>query len=129
MNRKFLLAVLTFFVISLVFFSAERKQQTVAAQSFDICLTDDSNGASLRFSSSSGAYSFCNSSGKNLTGTGSVMSRGGVITLQQDDADRRITARISTSAKNGSASVQSPVGKTIGTIADTNTANSNCSCR
>ena len=128
MNRKLFLTILAFFVFSLVFLSADNHQQMVEAQSFDVCLTDDGSGASLHFSSTSGAYSFC-SGGKTLTGTGSVTSRGGIIALHQDAADRRISARVNTSAKNGSASVQSPVGKTIGTIADTNTANSNCSCR
>ncbi|HEY0427643.1 MAG TPA: hypothetical protein VGC76_07650 [Pyrinomonadaceae bacterium] len=128
MNRKVFLAILAVFVFSLVFLSADKHQQTVEAQSFDVCLTDDGSGASLRFSSSSGDYMFCNG-GKTLSGTGSIMNRGGVISLQQDAADRRVSARVSTSAKNGSASVQSPVGKTIGTIADTNTANSSCSCR
>lgn len=128
MNRKLFLTILAFFVASIVFLSADDRRQMVEAQSFDVCLTDDSGGASLRFSSTSGAYMFCGG-GKTLSGTGSVTSRGGVITLQQDVADRRISARISTSAKNGSASVQAPVGKTIGQIADSDTANSSCSCR
>ena len=128
MNRKLFLTILAFFVTSIVFLSAEKPRQTVEAQSFDICLTDDGGGAALRFSSTSGEYSFCGG-GKTLSGTGSVTKSGGVISLHQNAADRRITARISTSAKNGSASVQSPVGKTIGSIADSDTANSNCSCR
>ena len=128
MNRKLFTTILAFFVFSLVFLSAETHRQPVQAQSFDVCLTDDGSGASLRFSSTSGAYMFCGG-GKTLTGTGSVMSRGGVISLHETAADRRVSARVSTSAKNGSASVQAPVGKTIGTIADTDTANSSCSCR
>jgi hypothetical protein len=128
MNRKLFLAILTLFIFSLVFLSADKREQTVGAQSFDVCLTDDGSGASLRFSSSSGDYSFCGG-GKTLSGTGSVSKSGTITTLQQNAADRRITARINTSAKNGSASVQSPVGKTIGTIADTDTGNSSCSCR
>jgi hypothetical protein len=128
MNRKLFLAISTLFIFSLVFLSADKSEQTVAAQSFDVCLTDDGSGASLRFSSSSGAYSFCGG-GKTLDGTGSVTKSGTITTLQQNAADRRITARINTSAKNGSASVQSPVGKTIGSIADTDTGNSSCQCR
>jgi hypothetical protein len=128
MNRKLFLTLLAFFVVSMVFLSADRHQQMVGAQSFDICLTDDGSGASLRFSSSTGDYMFCGG-GKTLSGTGSITRQGGVITLQHSAADRRVTARISTSAKNGSAMVQSPVGKNIGSIADTDTANSSCSCQ
>ena len=128
MNRKLFLTVLILLVFSLVFLSAGRQPQTVAAQSFDICLTDDGSGAALRFSSKNGAYSFCGG-GKTLTGTGSVTSQNGIVTLQQNAADRRVSARVNTSAKNGSASVQAPVGKTIGTIADTDTANSSCQCQ
>jgi hypothetical protein len=128
MNRKLFLTILLLFVLSLIFLSADKQQQTVEAQSFDICLTDDGSEAALRFSSTSGAYMFCGG-GKTLTGTGSVTSQNGILTLHETAADRRVTARINTSAKNGSASVQSPVGKTIGTIADTNTGNSSCSCR
>jgi len=128
MNRKLFLTILILFLLSLVFLSASKQQQTVEAQSFDICLTDDGSGAALRFSSTSGAYMFCGG-GKTLTGTGSIMSQNGILTLQQSATDRRVTARVNTSAKNGSASVQSPVGKTIGSIADTNTGNSSCQCR
>jgi hypothetical protein len=128
MNRRVFSAVSCLFVLSLVFLSGDNRRLAATAQDFDMCITDDGGAASMRFSSTSGAYIFC-AAGKTLSGTGTVSNSGGSISLQHSAADRRVMARVSTSAKAGSASVQSPVGKTIGTIADSNTADSDCRCR
>lgn len=128
MNRKLFLTLLTLFALSLVLFSADNPRRMVEAQDFDVCLTDDNNGAALRFNSTSGDYMFCGG-GKTFNGTGTVKKSGNLISLQQTTADRRLNATVNTSAKTGAAMLQSPVGKNIGTISDTNMANSNCQCR
>jgi hypothetical protein len=125
MNRKLFLSILTLSLF-LVLFSTDR--HSANAQSGEICLADDGNGASLSFNSTTGAYTFCHAS-KRLTGTGSVRRSGSNITLEDSGPDRKVIARVNTSVKNASASVQSPVGKTLGTISDSDTSNNNCGCR
>lgn len=106
-----------------------RQVRRGAAQSFDVCLEDDGNkGNALRFSSTTGEYMVC-AGGNSFSGTGSVSKSGSGITLQHLAADRRLAARVDTSAKKGSASFQSPPGKTLGTIGDGNTSDSGCRCR
>lgn len=100
-----------------------------AAQSFDVCVEDDSNKATaIRFNSTTGDYMAC-AGGASLTGRGSVQKTGSVVSLQVNTAERRINARVDTSAKQGSAAIQSPPGTTRGSARDSNTANSTCGCR
>jgi len=125
MNRKLFLSILTLSLF-LVLFSTDRR--SAKAQSGEICLADDGNGAALSFNSTTGDYTFCYAS-KRLTGTGSVRKSGSNITLEHSAPDRKVIARVNTMVKNASASVQSPVGKTLGTISDSDTSNNNCQCR
>ncbi len=125
MNRKLFFCILTLSLF-LVLFSTER--QKTEAQNSEICLADDGSGASLRFNSTTGDYFFCNAA-KKLTGIGSVRKSGINITLEHSAPDRKVIARVNTAAKNASASIQSPVGKTLGTISDSDTSNNNCQCR
>jgi hypothetical protein len=105
-----------------------QQSPVVEAQEFDVCLQDDSNPqVMLRLNSSTGDYQFC--SGSVFTGKGKVTRAGSVISLQNAAADRRIIARVDTASHNGTATFQSPPGTTRGTIKDSNTANSSCSCR
>src|SRR5207237_1448761 len=92
MKRKLFWLFLTIFSISLIFISSDRYHQSVEAQGFDMCLTDDNGGASMRFSSTTGDYQFCNGS-KTLSGTGCVSKSGGFVFLHHSAADRRATAR------------------------------------
>lgn len=124
MNRKLFLSLLILSLF-LVLFSTDK--HSASAQS-DICLADDGSGASLRFNSSTGDYSFCTAT-KKLNGTGSVRKSGSNITLEHSAPDRKVIARVNTSVKNASASIQAPVGKTLGTITDSDTSNNNCQCR
>jgi hypothetical protein len=106
-----------------------RQGRRASAQSYDLCVEDDSNKSNaLRFSSTTGEYMFC-AGGASFRGTGSVAKSGNALTLQHAAADRRVTARVDTAAGQGSASVQAPPGKTVGSVRDTNTANSTCGCR
>lgn len=100
-----------------------------SAQSFDVCLEDDAyKGSALRFNSRTGDYRFC-AGGYVSSGRGSVTKMGSVVALQHNAADRRVIGRIDTSAKNGSAMLQSPPGMAKGTVRDSNTSNSSCACR
>ena len=128
MNRQLLLAFLTVLSFSAVLTGVRNYPGTVGAQSFDICITDDNGGGSLRFSSSTGEYAFC-AGGRTYSGTGTITKVGRVIAIQDQGSDRRLIASVNTSAKSGSGSLQSPVGKTVGSISDRNTADSTCQCR
>jgi 6-phosphogluconolactonase (cycloisomerase 2 family) len=99
-----------------------------SCSTFDVCLQDDSNGNLLQINSTTGDYQFTNCSGFTLSGTGSLMKKGSVITLQHYAADRRVLARIDSSVNKGTASVQVFSQGTTFTITDRNTANNTCAC-
>jgi hypothetical protein len=128
MKRKFLYAILSLILVSMAIIGVGALVRGVGAQSFDTCITDDGSGASLRFNSGNGDYTFC-TGGKTFTGTGSVTKIGRVITLQHNAADRRLAASVNLGTRTGSGMIQSPVGKTVGSISDRNTADSSCQCR
>jgi hypothetical protein len=128
MNRKFFLAVLSLFLVAVIIAGIGAFLRSAGAQSFDQCITDDNSGASLRFNSDNGDYMFC-AAGKTFTGTGSVEKIGRVLTLQHNASDRRLVASVNLGTRSGSGMLQSPVGKTVGSISDRNTADSNCQCR
>jgi hypothetical protein len=128
MNRKFLFAILSLILVSIAIIGVSAFVRGVEAQSFDTCMTDDASGASLRFNSGNGDYMFC-AGGKTFTGSGSVTKIGKVIALQHNTADRRLAASINMGTRTGSGMIQSPVGKTVGSISDRNTSDSSCDCR
>jgi hypothetical protein len=94
----------------------------------DTCLQDDSSGNLLRFSSITGHYQFNNCRGFAISGTGSLIRRGGIITLQDMAQDRRVLARIDTSVGKGAASIQVLSQSTAFAITDRNTTNNTCVC-
>lgn len=99
-----------------------------SAVSFDLCVQDDGNGKLLQFNSVTGEYQFDDCSGIILSGKGSSNTKGSIITLQHYYADRRLLARIDTSANKGTASIQIfSLGRTF-TILDPNTVNNTCTC-
>lgn len=123
----------TFFALllaSVIFIGGDTKFIAVSeAQDFDVCMEDDSDKASaVRFSSTSGDYQFC-AGGNFFTGKGTITKQGNSVTLQHTAADRRVLVRVDNSTNNGSASIQAPAGKTVGTIRDSSTADSKCGCR
>jgi hypothetical protein len=95
---------------------------------FNICIQDDSTGNLLQINSTTGDYQFTNCSGFTLSGTGSLIKKGSIITLQHYAADRRVLARIDTSVNKGTASIQVFSQGTTFTITDRNTANNTCAC-
>lgn len=95
---------------------------------FDICLQDDSNGSLLRIDSTTGKYEFANCSGMTVGGTGSLIKKGSLITLQHNASDRRVSASLDTGISKGTASIQLLVEKRTFSITDRNTANNTCTC-
>src|SRR5437870_2244870 len=86
--KLFRLIKLGFLGLLLALLLSSLETTIIEAQSFDICLQDDSNSAvMLRFNSTTGDYQFC--TGSVFTGKGSVTRSGSVITLQNAAADRR----------------------------------------
>lgn len=94
--------------------------------SFDVCLQDDSNANLLQFNSATGEYQFTNCSGFTLSGTGDLIKRGSIVTLQQYAGDRRVLARIDGGVNKATASIQAQ-GMTF-SIIDRNTADDTCAC-
>ena len=95
---------------------------------FDRCIQDDSNGNILKINSTTGDYRFTNCSGFTLGGIGTLVFKGNITNLQHYAADRRVLARIDSSAKRGTASIQVfAYGRTF-TITDRNTSNNTCTC-
>jgi hypothetical protein len=133
MNRKLLLTfILALVSVSVILVRAARFNSAAgaAAQDYDVCLTDDDgSAASLRFNSRSGDYIFCAGGGRNFTGQGTITKVGRVVAIQHQTGDRRLVASVNLSAKTGSGSIQSPIGTTVASISDRNTADSNCQCR
>lgn len=129
MRRIALSGVIGLLLASVIFMGGGARTPGAEAQSFDVCIDDDGNKATaLRMNSNTGEYWVC-AGGTSFSGTGSVTKSANLVILQHLAADRRLTARIDTSSKTGSASFQSPPGKTLGTIKDGNTADSKCGCR
>ncbi len=96
---------------------------------FFICVQDDSNGNLLQFNSTTGDYQFTRcSAGLVLAGTGTVIKRGGTLTLQHFAGDRRVLAQVDTTVNRATASVQVFSQGTTFTIMDRNTTNNSCGC-
>jgi hypothetical protein len=95
---------------------------------FDLCIQDDSSGSIFKIKSTTGDYQFTNCSAFTLTGTGILNKKGGIITLQDYAADRRVLARSDSSVNKGTASIQVFGQGTTFTIVDRNTANNICAC-
>ncbi|MEK6284783.1 MAG: delta-60 repeat domain-containing protein [Acidobacteriota bacterium] len=95
---------------------------------FDTCIRDDSNGSILTLNSITGDYLFTTCSGLTIGGTGTLIKKGGIITLQHYGPDRRVIVKIDMSANKGNASIQIFSQGMTFTIMDRNTANSFCVC-
>lgn len=95
---------------------------------FDACLQDESSGNILQVNSSNGSYQFTNCRGLTSGGTGTITTKGCLVTLQVNGPDRRVLARIDTCVKTGIASIQIFLQASTFTILDRNTTNNTCSC-
>lgn len=94
----------------------------------EICLQDGSNpGTALVFNPQTGEYRFC-CGGTTFSGTGTVTTKGSVVTLSHNAPNRRVLGQVDLSAFAGKASLQSPPGNTLCTIRDSDTRNNSCEC-
>jgi len=97
--------------------------------SFDVCLQDDSNAATvLLLNSVTGDYRFC-CNGSVFSGKGTVQKLGSTLTLTHNTAERRVTAKLEGALNRGTASLQSPVGTMRCTISDRDIRNNSCQCQ
>ena len=109
-------------------FVAKIADTSAPPPSFDICLQDDSGGDFLQINSTTGDFRFtkCGPGGFTLSSTGTVRSRGSVITLQQNGPDVRVLATIT--GRRGVATIRVfSIGTTF-TITDRDTSNNTCAC-
>ena len=96
---------------------------------FSGCLQDDSNPANVvLFNAATGEYRFC-CNGTVLTGVGTVIVKGCVVTIQHYPADRRVLIKFDGGVSAGTATLQSPPGTIRCTIMDRNTKNNTCACQ
>jgi hypothetical protein len=95
---------------------------------FDMCVQDDSNGRVLLVNSTTGAYQYTDCRGVTLEGTGAVIRRGCLITIQSNAPDHRVLAKIDTCLKSGTASIQFLRQGTTVSIVDRTITNNTCRC-
>ena len=109
--------------------SKPRRAQVIATT---ICITDSRTGDNIQFTNPGGAYTFTQcSTGFTLSGTGTVSSKSGVITLTDRKPDRSVNAGLNPNTKTGSAAIYfTPVpggGTRVFRINQTN-PNQTCGC-
>ena len=110
-------------------FALARYDSGIQLPTFNLCIQDDSNGSVFKINIRTGDYQFANCSGLTASGTGSIVTRGGITTLEHIAGDRRVLARIDTSVNKGTATIQMLSVGTTFTVTDRNTANNTCACR
>lgn len=93
----------------------------------DKCLVDDSSGNAISFNSMTGDYTVCCGL-TTMSGRGTLLTKGGLLTITDYTANRRVTINLDSTQRKGSASVQSPPGVTFCTIIDRDITNSTCTC-
>ncbi|HYR76584.1 MAG TPA: hypothetical protein VEM96_12165 [Pyrinomonadaceae bacterium] len=102
---------------------------TVVTTRFDFCLQDDSNPRTvILINTFTGEYIFPQPSGANLGGSGSVTRKDCVITLTDNQPDRKVQGKIDPCTQTGGASVQLVSPKVKFTITDRNTRDNTCAC-
>ena len=96
--------------------------------SFDVCFTDDGNGDSFQFDSTTGEYSFTQAGGLTLTGTGAVSEQGCLLLLEDNQSGRRVKAHFNHCNNKGHAVIQieSEKKKSTFVITDKDTSDSSC---
>ena len=98
----------------------------ITLSSFDVCLTDDGNGDSFQFNSTTGEYRF-NGGGTTVTGTGTLSQHGCLLVLEDNQSGRRVKAQFNQCNNKGQAVIQIQSGKkTTFVITDKDTSNNDC---
>jgi hypothetical protein len=96
---------------------------------FDVCFTDDGNGDSLQFDSTTGDYRFTQSGpgGLTVTGTGTVNQQGCLLVLEDNQPGQRVIAQFNQCNNKGHAVIQIKSDKkSTFVITDKDTSDSNC---
>jgi hypothetical protein len=95
---------------------------------FDACVQDELSGRVLLVDTRTGSYQYQQCTGITLTGTGTLVKKGCLVTIQANAPDRRILVRIDTCSRLGTAAVQYfPQGLLV-SILDRNIGNNTCRC-
>jgi hypothetical protein len=98
----------------------------VVFSNFDVCLSDDGNGDSFQFDSTTGEYTF-NAGGLTLTGTGTVSRQGCLLLLEDNQSDQRVKVHVNECNNQAQGVIQIQDGKKrTFVITDKDTSNSNC---
>ncbi|HSE18814.1 MAG TPA: SBBP repeat-containing protein [Pyrinomonadaceae bacterium] len=98
----------------------------ITFSSFDVCLTDDGNGDSFQFNSTTGEYKFT-VGGMTLTGTGTLSQQGCLLVLEDNQSGRRVKAQFNQCNNKGQAIIQIQSDKkTTFVITDKDTSNNVC---
>ena len=81
--------------------------RTLVLDVFDTCIQDDATGNMIQFNSKTGDYLFtkCGKSGISLSGTGTITTPSGILTLTDNKSDRRISAGFNLGSLTGRAIV------------------------
>jgi hypothetical protein len=98
----------------------------IVFSNFDVCFTDDGNGDSFQFDSTTGDYRFTHG-GLTLTGTGTLSQKGCLLVLEDNQPGRRVLAQFNHCNNKGQAVIQiESEGKRTFVITDKDTSDSNC---
>ena len=100
----------------------------VCGSKFNLCIQDDSTGAVFKYSSITGDYLFDNCNGTVVEGQGTLLVKGSVTTLTDNEPDRRVLMKVDRAVKRGTASIQLLSPSKLFTITDRNTADDTCEC-
>jgi hypothetical protein len=98
----------------------------IVFSNFDVCLTDDGNGDSFQFDSTTGEYRF--TAGElTVTGAGTVNQQGCLIVLEDNQSGQRVRAQFNHCNNMGQAVIQIEAEKKrTFVITDKDTSDSNC---
>lgn len=102
---------------------------TIFVKPLETCLQDDKDGGTLLLNTTTGAYFFTQSGGATVEGRGELAKKGCVITLTDNEPDRKVMSRFDSCEKTGSATVELVLPKAKFTLTDKNTANNTCAVR
>ncbi len=101
----------------------------IVFSNFDVCFTDDGNGDSFQFNSTTGEYKFTQSDagGLTVTGTGTLSQQGCLLVLEDNQSGQRVKAQFNHCNNKGQAVIQIESGKKrTFVITDKDTSDSDC---
>jgi hypothetical protein len=105
--------------------SSNVRSCTFTMSVYDVCLEDDSvSSKRLLFNSFTGDYLF-NCGAATVRGKGTITRKGGDITLEHYLSNCRVSGKVSSSARSGTATLQYPLD-TKCSIVDRNITNNSC---